>query len=1275
MNFVQKTSHASRAIPPALLLLTLLCAPLACGPDASSETDMSRPLDMSRDPGTDLSSSTPDDGSSDGTPDLTVGEDASQDLGELGACATPLGFSLARGHAIPFSRYTIPVTGGAGPYAFSFVQNNSEATLDGARGDYIAGRRTNTTDIVQVEDTSCAQRATFEIDVLEPFVARPAEVELLPGGTFTYVVSGGSGHFTFTIDRNETGGTIEEGGVYHAGPTPGRDAIFITDERTGQLFEAFVYVSANARFRAASEVIVMPLGQTHELRTVGGSGSFSTQIAGDAVTLDDITLSAMQTGFASLILSDDFLDAETILEVQVVAPLAFEELHAGELFNKTVIEAAHDLDGDGIEDLVFALPESDLAGWRSGSVFVYKGHATGFDQDPIQVFTGAQSDDFFGYDAEIADLDGDGRLDLLVGARLADGAATNSGKVYFFKGTQGGFFESEASMEWSGQQVSDEFGWDVEVCDFDGDGRLDLAVGAPLAEDLTQSPVASSQGAVHIYLNTDAQGPSSSPDLSLWGMALVGDTWTHERSLSMGRNLASGDLDGDGLCDLAVGLHTFDLPSQNDVGAVFLYKGTPDGLAALPNKAILMDIPDARNANFGWRLDAGPATDDDHDDLLVGAYAFYEAGQSRGAAFLYSEQAPLSDTPAASYTSASEARWSRVGPDNSSRFGWDVSIEASSASTGYALHVSDYNAVRSGVGRPGAVFVYEDVIDAPDAASSLFGILSGDFFGQGSSTTQDRDGDGVRDVVAFAARDSSDGLDLGKLYLVPSNGPTLPNSEDPDPSSYQGYAFPDVPSGSFVGVSGAFVGDLDGDGRPELAVGASGYETSLASAVNPGAVLLYASTAGGHETSPTQVLNGFPTNSSSDDFGLELSSAGDFNGDGLLDLAVLAPRDDRPSNYNSASAWAPNSCAPENRSDAGALYIFLGTPNGLVEPSPAFILHGPQAAQRITSLAGGEYDINADGFDDLILGSQMWDQGGTNTGGIGIVLGRPDQPRSPDTITPICEPDLLLFGGVANDQVGFSVGFLGDLNGDGCAEFAAAARASDLGGINDQGHVRIYQSTDCTLDGLVFTAVAPELASALVGWSMAAGGVDVTGDAVPDLAVSANAYTTRGESAGAAWLLDGAYLMSLPTLPISRHDTLTDDDIHPFYPPTQSSPYLITGNRSGDEFGHDIALVPSFAEGTPGALFIGARRAPLAGTPASGGGYLYRYQRPQDGSAPGFEAEPYLIFSGESEHQDGLLGESVAAIPFDDQVHLMIGGSRSWLRGQEQGVAFTFTLE
>lgn len=168
-----------------------------------------------------------------------------------------------------------------------------------------------------------------------------------------------------------------------------------------------------------------------------------------------------------------------------------------------VITAIGDIDGDGYGDVVSGaywnptaedgtpVPDSG----KGGVVWVTSGSdggpltstSTGITQDTGNVPGAAEGNDFFGFELDLGDVNGDGFLDLAIGVPGENiGSATNTGAVTVLYGTATGldttshtqsFAQSSAGVP-GDDENDDYFGEDVKLDDVTGDGRSDLLVGS-----------------------------------------------------------------------------------------------------------------------------------------------------------------------------------------------------------------------------------------------------------------------------------------------------------------------------------------------------------------------------------------------------------------------------------------------------------------------------------------------------------------------------------------------------------------------------------------------------------------------------------------------------------------------------------------------------------------------------------------------------------------------------------------------------------------------------
>jgi hypothetical protein len=144
-----------------------------------------------------------------------------------------------------------------------------------------------------------------------------------------------------------------------------------------------------------------------------------------------------------------------------------------------------DLNHDGSSDLVVGAPERDTSGERAGRLSVFFGPfgpriRTVDDADLI--LDGEGPDANFGFAAAVGDQDGDGFLDLIVGApSYPNSGPPRPGLVYVFRGPLAPGHHSAATADrvFGGAEAYDRFGRALAACDLDGDGRSELVVGAP----------------------------------------------------------------------------------------------------------------------------------------------------------------------------------------------------------------------------------------------------------------------------------------------------------------------------------------------------------------------------------------------------------------------------------------------------------------------------------------------------------------------------------------------------------------------------------------------------------------------------------------------------------------------------------------------------------------------------------------------------------------------------------------------------------------------------
>lgn len=234
---------------------------------------------------------------------------------------------------------------------------------------------------------------------------------------------------------------------------------------------------------------------------------------------------------------------------------------------------------------------------------------------------GPQTNDRFAQALAAGDLDGDGFDDLAVGIPQDDGPlaapVANSGgvSVYFGAGDTGiaGAPPRRIAQSGSGYEVNDRHGHALAICDFDGDGFADLAIGVP-GEEL-------SAGAVHVLFGALA-GLTGFESLDFTDATLGGLT---EAGDNFGLTLAFGDLDGDGFHDLVVGIPLETFASSGgpivETGQVAVVRGsvTPPGpVSYWAENNIHFPGASEGNDRFGLALAVADFNGDGRADFAAG---------------------------------------------------------------------------------------------------------------------------------------------------------------------------------------------------------------------------------------------------------------------------------------------------------------------------------------------------------------------------------------------------------------------------------------------------------------------------------------------------------------------------------------------------------------------------------------------------------------------------------------------------------------------------------
>jgi len=313
------------------------------------------------------------------------------------------------------------------------------------------------------------------------------------------------------------------------------------------------------------------------------------------------------------------------------------------------VGGAGDVDGDGLDDVMVA-----VRGWAvspygpEGLVTIFTGadlSLGGLRSEPdaaIRLVGGPGDEVGYALDGG-ADLDGDGLADLLLGADNADDVDLSSGKVYVVLGADvaaGGTFDlpTVAHAELLGEAFLDQAGRAVAWAgDVDGDGLPDVLVGADSNDEGGDSA-----GQAYLFFGSTllAGGTFDLGDADVRVLGAPGD--------GLAEVVATpGDLDGDGLADLAISAPWGDAAGAS-AGQVAIFWGSTlaGGGEFLASDADLLLVGEAAGNSAGRYIAApGDVDGDGLPDLLLGAPLAATAPEFAGKVYVvYAADLPASGT-------------------------------------------------------------------------------------------------------------------------------------------------------------------------------------------------------------------------------------------------------------------------------------------------------------------------------------------------------------------------------------------------------------------------------------------------------------------------------------------------------------------------------------------------------------------------------------------------------------------------------------------------------
>ncbi len=447
-------------------------------------------------------------------------------------------------------------------------------------------------------------------------------------------------------------------------------------------------------------------------------------------------------------------------------------------------------------------------------------------------FVGENEGDEAGWMVSISgDVNGDGFDDIVIGSYGNDSNGENSGQVYLILGRSDGWQMrtplSDADASFVGEEELD--GASIcEVVDINGDEYDDILIGAPSSSWRNDERVG------QVYL--------------IWGQA---DGWSKEKGLSnanasflgivdwglAGFAISGGDVDSDGFDDFFVSA-TSSMPGENNPGWTYLILGKSDGwrMRTKLSQANALFVGENQGDQAGWAISvAGDVNGDGHEDLLIGAPKNDYNGDKAGQAYLIFGNSDIWEAE----VSLSDAGASFVGEYAMDNAGVSVAGPGDVNDDGYDDILIGAYGSSDGIGQAYLVFGKSTgwSIRTPlsQADASFIGEGKKDKAGIGLSKIGDINEDGYDDILIGATGGSAyppSEYDTGRVYLIfGGSGPWVMRT----PLSNADIAFEAEELGDLTGAYVSRNGDVNGDGRNDILIGAIEND---AGGVNAGQVYL-----------------------------------------------------------------------------------------------------------------------------------------------------------------------------------------------------------------------------------------------------------------------------------------------------------------------------------------------------------------------------------------------------------------------------------------------------
>jgi hypothetical protein len=373
--------------------------------------------------------------------------------------------------------------------------------------------------------------------------------------------------------------------------------------------------------------------------------------------------------------------------------------------------------------------------------------------------------------------------------------------------------------------------------------------------------------------------------------------------------------------------------------------------------------------------------------------------------------------------------------------------------------------------------------------------------------------------------------------------------------------------------------------------------------------------------------------------------------------AITAKATDTAGNVSLASAALTITVDTTVAAPKGFDPAAIPTLSNIVNGIGGFVINGAAADDRAGTSARSAGDVNNDGLDDLIVGANLADPNGTDSGASYVVFGKAGGTAV--NLSALGTGGFVINGAAAGDQSGRSVSSAGDVNNDGLDDLIVGAHLADPNGTSSGASYVVFGKNDNTpVDlsalgngGFVINGAT---AGDYSGRSVSSAG-DVNGDGLDDLIVGAPYVDPNGSNSGASYVVFG----KANTTPVNLSALGTGG-------------FVINGAAAGDFSGWSVSSAGDVNGDGLDDLIVGAHYAdPTATTTNAGASYVVfgkNNNTPVNLSALGTGG--FVINGAAAGDLSGTSVRSAGDVNGDGLADLIVGANRADPNGSDSGASY-----